>query len=314
VATGGPTEDDLLREAEAIYTKGDLDASARLFATVTKSPDAIRAAAGFYGLGMVALSQNRRSEASQLFEAAVRADDQLANAWYQLGRLQEHSAPDKAKQFYERALDIDPTHLSAQQRVATLTGSSGTWTSTQSEPSPTAQTTISHGESSAIYEYLRQDQTPLSRQTVEAIDTLDMRVHPNFTALVGKNFVRFVVLGVVSLGIVPALLYVRARSTTVTIAQGRLQIRTGILARRLKNVDLWHVREVTLERTFVNRLTGDGTLVLQVDPRRSIQGANGDELELVGIARGKRLEQIYQGLLNVIFLLRSSPLVKGFIQ
>lgn len=114
------TDAEMLRAAEAAFARGDLQESARLFAAVTRSSDTARAADGFYGLGMTALRQGRRPEAGKLFEAAVRANSRLTNAWYQLGYLAEPDFPQRAYEYYQRALAIDPSHVSAQQRIGAL--------------------------------------------------------------------------------------------------------------------------------------------------------------------------------------------------
>lgn len=114
------TDAEMLRAAEAAFARGDLQESARLFAAVTRSSDMTRAADGFYGLGMTALRQGRRPEAGKLFEAAVRANSRLANAWYQLGYLAEPDLPQRAYEHYHRALAIDPSHVSAKQRIDAL--------------------------------------------------------------------------------------------------------------------------------------------------------------------------------------------------
>jgi tetratricopeptide (TPR) repeat protein len=116
MGASGLGEGEMLRDGEAAYAGGDLVASARLFAAVAKSGDPVHAGAGFYGLGMIALTRDR-GEAQQLFEAAVKKDDRLANGWYQLGRLREEVDPKGATQLFERALAIDPGHRSARQRL-----------------------------------------------------------------------------------------------------------------------------------------------------------------------------------------------------
>jgi hypothetical protein len=64
---------------------------------------------------------------------------------------------------------------------------------------------------------------------------------------------------------------------------------------------------VWLQRTFVNRSTGDGTLRFQTIPDKGI-------LDLTGLVRGARnLEATYQEFLNLVWLLRSNPVVKGII-
>jgi hypothetical protein len=101
------------------------------------------------------------------------------------------------------------------------------------------------------------------------------------------------------------LVYVGVRMVRITIQKGRVQIKEGILFRRLSNLELWRVSDIELQRTFLNLLTGDGTLVIGLH--------HGGKLTVRGLARGTQLEDMYQKLLNLVFLLRSNPLVKGII-
>jgi tetratricopeptide (TPR) repeat protein len=114
-------EAEQLRQAEAAYSAGDLETSARLFAGVTRSADKGSAAEAFYGLGMLALATRRQDEASRLFRAATLADPGHANSWYQLGCLAEPHSHEEAIQDLRRALAIDPQHVSASRRLAMLT-------------------------------------------------------------------------------------------------------------------------------------------------------------------------------------------------
>jgi hypothetical protein len=66
------------------------------------------------------------------------------------------------------------------------------------------------------------------------------------------------------------------------------------------------VQDVQLRRSFLNQLTGDGTLVLAVLHET-------EPILVTGIARGERLDEIFQQLLNLVFTLRSSKTVQGII-
>jgi hypothetical protein len=155
------------------------------------------------------------------------------------------------------------------------------------------------------------------------MDALEIEVRPRFPAYVGhalRGIIRSiftVLLSIVSVGLFPLIGYIRVRCTRIRISQGRLQIEKGVFSKHLKNVDIWRVLNIELERTFVNRMTGDGTLVLILSPlaaanrhrRRSEQFVN-----VIGLAKGSQLEETYQQLLNLTFMLRGNPVVKGIIQ
>ncbi len=316
---------------------------------------------------MARLAVGDLAAARSFFERALDRDPTNANALYQLGFVAEKSgASEEAVTYYERALALVPGHVSARERLRSLSSSRKETPAvvlpSGQAPAAAMPTSVAVG-GSAIYDYLRQDASPLSRQTVAAVDQLQMRVHPSVSAYAGKRLATFaVVFGVpviagllltsawlggklhalattsvvrrlhlhvsfdvsawAKIAIVATLLVatvtalialMRVRATTIAIDRGRLQIRKGLFARRLINIDLWRVHSIELERTFFNRLTGDGTLVLElIQQRATREGDTG--IELVGIARGKRLEEVYQQLLNVVFLLRGNPLVKGIIQ
>jgi hypothetical protein len=66
-------------------------------------------------------------------------------------------------------------------------------------------------------------------------------------------------------------------------------------------------------------MTGDGTLVLTLtfDPygeHRRWRHRGVSVVKVPGIAQGAQLKELYQSLLNLVFLLRGNPIVKGIIQ
>jgi hypothetical protein len=85
-----------------------------------------------------------------------------------------------------------------------------------------------------------------------------------------------------------------------------LQVESGLFNRRLHNLELWRVQDISLERTLLNRMTRDGTLVFHIIHEKR-------PLKVTGFARGKDLEEAYRKLLNLSFLLRTSSAVKGVI-
>lgn len=107
---------------------------------------------------------------------------------------------------------------------------------------------------------------------------------------------------------IPALLYlVFAWTTRYTLVRGRLQVETGLLSRNIRTVELWRVARMELHRSLLNRITGDGTLVITIrDEQRP--------LLVTGLKRGRELEAVRQQLMNLVFALRGNPMVKGIIQ
>lgn len=99
-------------------------------------------------------------------------------------------------------------------------------------------------------------------------------------------------------------LYVRVRSTRVTFSNGRCSLQYGILRRRVAITDLWQVREISLDRPLINRITGDGLLTLYAVKKQRIRG----------IAKRDELLTIFRQLQDLRFVLRANPVVKGIIQ
>src|SRR5262249_14984646 len=57
----------------------------------------------------------------------------------------------------------------------------------------------------------------------------------------------------------------QAITTRVIIHRAMLTINHGLLSRQQINIELYRVREATIHQTFVNRLLGQGSLVLELD-------------------------------------------------
>ena len=102
---------------------------------------------------------------------------------------------------------------------------------------------------------------------------------------------------------------INALTTEYTIDKGRLQITWGIFRRATTNIELLRVRDVTLSKSFINRLTGDGTLFFMFD-----RGGPMRNTFVKGLTRGRMLEEIFSQLLNLVSMLRSNSNSKGIIQ
>ncbi len=83
--------------------------------------------------------------------------------------------------------------------------------------------------------------------------------------------------------------YLRTASTRLSLHPGRLEIERGLLRRETTAIDLREVRRVTLGQTALQRLTGDGTLLLE------LTGGAGP-IPVTGLARGPQLQQIFRQL------------------
>lgn len=62
--------------------------------------------------------------------------------------------------------------------------------------------------------------------------------------------------------------FLRWSSTTFTVTDRRVSTRQGVLRSRSRDVPLWRVADVVVERTVVQRLLGTGTLLLDTTGER----------------------------------------------
>jgi uncharacterized membrane protein YdbT with pleckstrin-like domain len=67
-----------------------------------------------------------------------------------------------------------------------------------------------------------------------------------------------------------ALPFLRWVTTTLTVTDRRVRTRQGILRSRVRDVWLWRVEDVVVERSLLQRLTRSGTLVLETTGERRL--------------------------------------------
>jgi uncharacterized membrane protein YdbT with pleckstrin-like domain len=101
------------------------------------------------------------------------------------------------------------------------------------------------------------------------------------------------------------------KTTTITFEGGRLLVSRGVFAREVHNIELYRVLDVELQRSFLNRLTGDGVLIL------TVEGIHGNRdpyrVPLPGLAKISELEGLFKRLRSLVVLLRTGPWGKGLI-
>jgi pSer/pThr/pTyr-binding forkhead associated (FHA) protein len=349
------TGTDWLTTGRQHFERGDLLGSRRAFTrALTDSDDP---ATAHYGLGLVELAAGDLGAAEVEFGRAAKLDVLQGNPLFQLGVIAERRADLRgARAWYRRTLDINPLHQSAQARLRELSPSRQETESRPAEPADT-RADLSPGQRDEVADppaatpfgpgimtLLEQDSSQISRQAIELMREIDLRTRPRFIAHFGRHagaillLVFLVVLlliraasadgdsggaaGAVVVALVLLLVAIGwvavVKTTDIRIAQGRIQIERGLLRRRLQNVDLWRVLNVNLDRSFFNRLTGDGTLelVIPIDPLSSSrrERKKSQTLKVTGVATGRELIVLHQRLLNLTFLLRGNPVVKGIIQ
>lgn len=293
----------LADQALTALKRGALDDCEALFRKLAQSP--AHQAQSAYGLGCVQLARSNPVEAREAFLRCLELDPQHGNACYQLGFIAEKAnTTAEARDWYYHALAVNPVHRGASAALARL-------------------------QNYGVYDFLKTDPAPVSRQAVVAIDDLALEAAPSFAAYLGAYpgrillaiIAQIVLCNVYSLLTIPVfflLFYLYVRAVRIRVHRGRLQIEHGLLTRRLTNIDIWRIRNIDLHRRLINRMTGDGVLVLDLTPvstsRPRRYGRRRCVVRVIGIARGPRLLEIHQHLLNLEFLLRSNPAVKGIIQ
>jgi tetratricopeptide (TPR) repeat protein len=316
------------RDARDMFDQGRLDEAAAAFSELAKTGDV----EGWYGLGMVYLKAGNTPSAESSFERALALAPGHLNAGLQLGMLAERSGDRlKAISRYEAVLAAHPRQALAASRLVALSrsASDGAGRATHdpvSDGDPEGRRWSSvvlsrHG----VYDALLRDGSETSWQTLKLIEALERGVSPRSSAFGGRLLVASLAAGLlmaVGLGLVrgvpaqPAFVLVGAgvlgftylwiRNTTYTLRRGRLQIASGILSRRISNLELWRVADMWLTSSLLNRLTNDGTLEFELHNNKR-------RMKVTGLATADELELVYQDLLNLVFLLRSQQAVKGII-
>jgi uncharacterized membrane protein YdbT with pleckstrin-like domain len=70
-------------------------------------------------------------------------------------------------------------------------------------------------------------------------------------------------IAIVTLGLALVVLWFRSRGTRYRITTQRIVVDHGIFSKRLEQVDLYRIRDYTVERPFGQRLLGTGNLVIE---------------------------------------------------
>jgi uncharacterized membrane protein YdbT with pleckstrin-like domain len=113
----------------------------------------------------------------------------------------------------------------------------------------------------------------------EASEEVLFEGHPALVKSLGE-----LALAVLTLGLFCLVLWWRSRSRHFRITTRRVVVETGILSKRLEQVDLYRVNDYTVLRPLGQRLMGTGTLVLRTldkgSPEVSFDGIKTDVVAL----------------------------------
>jgi tetratricopeptide (TPR) repeat protein len=330
----------LLNQAKNLLGQGKLSESEKAFKTIISA--STKPSEGYYGLGVIQIRRRDYATAAILFQSCLRLDPNNSNAYYYLGESWEGlTLPAASAAFFEKALKINPQHRGAQQKVH-LKQSAPSPIVGPSQLQSVDQSTLGNKRSDAtpagFYEYISNDPSPLAKQTKQLMDAVAFTsAKPRLSALGGSIAIRlFMAFFVPLLGItiierlnpragndnaqvlliflglafvIAALVVVlRAKTTTYTIKEGRIKISDGIFTRRQLNFEIYRIEDLFLHQSLINRVTGDGILVLQIS-----EHGRSFNVPLKGLARIEQLSQLLDNLRNLIALLRSGPWGKGII-
>lgn len=74
-------------------------------------------------------------------------------------------------------------------------------------------------------------------------------------------------LAIVTVGIWLMVAYIKSRRVSYRITSQRIVVETGLLGKRLEQIDLYRVNDFTVERPFLQRLMGTGNILLKTMDR-----------------------------------------------
>jgi hypothetical protein len=192
------------------------------------------------------------------------------------------------------------------------------------------------------YDFLRDDPSRRAQNTLAVIDNLHIKRHPSISAYLGSflpgifglillsafgislsllstgtldKTTAMLIMIILSLGglwglfeVVSSVLhYLRIVNMEYKIDKGRFQVKQGIFGKTTKTYELLRVHDIELKQSFINRLTGDGTLIFHIENEPK-------PLVVKGLVKGKKLDETYQQFVTLVSLLRFNPNAKGFIQ
>jgi tetratricopeptide (TPR) repeat protein len=328
-----------LENARQLLKLGKMAESLAAFQNV--AGNALLSAEGHYGIGYIKLKEGDLSGAAAAFRESLKADPNHANSAFQLGVI----AQDQAQIYFQRALRANPNLAPAIQKrqnqfamsVEALPPPPPLPPVPPLPPPPPQPPSRSPSiASSGFYAILRADPTPIAREAVDLIESLNMSVRPRLSAYLAR-FLAFLILPflvILILKIATAnerntggllatvfmiclsfsalaifLLILKVKSRRFTFEQGRILIASGIIMKKKTNIELYRVSDIETHQTFWNRITGDGVLILSVEHG----GRDAKKVALRGLEKNNRLDTTASKLRNLVLLLRSGNWGKGII-
>jgi tetratricopeptide (TPR) repeat protein len=330
----------LHQQAKKLFEQGNLQESQTAFRKLVESGDL--EAEGFYGLGLISFRMQDLSTAAKHFQSCAKLDPRNANAFYYLGEISRlQGSPNDAHSQYRRALEIMPTHSGALQKLSIaaprIPENSAPPLDLPRPPAINDPIPRLSQQPLGAYELIRNDPSQIARQAIALIDATRISEPLHLSAFMGKFLARaflplillvaililptrgkvsqLVLLAFLTVLVICILaelfLILKIKTTRVILDQGRLQISKGIFSKEVENVELYRVTDLELHRSFLHRLTGDGTITLFVEASEGRRMPK--PIGLTGLAKIDRLEVLFNQLRNLIFVMRSGQWGKGII-
>jgi hypothetical protein len=101
--------------------------------------------------------------------------------------------------------------------------------------------------------------------------------------------------------------YLNIRKVLVTIDNGYLHVKRGLLFSRLQTIELWRVDEIQLKRSITQVITGYGTFVIRQLHRPD------ETIEVPGLTRRQSLDAEHEKLYQLVMSLRSNKTLQGVV-
>lgn len=327
------TELSLADQAFGLLKQKSYDQARVLFQRAIAEGQAL--AESMYGLGLVQLSINDPVTAKRLFESCIAQQPEHANAHYYLGYIAElQGKREAAVAAYQTALRVNHHHAGAAAKLKAI-GAAAVAPFLDEDPGGHADR---HGYSAApespanmgghdFYGLIHRSNEPVEQEIKRLMDEIEEVMQPR-RARLRAYMLRFLLLPVAAFVIFfvgaslqepisvllmafavigcPLILIGSAlsiRSRRISSSRYVIVQQKGVFLRTTTQDHLWLMsrdKPRTVKRSLLNRLTGDGTLIVGYHAYK-------------GFFRGAELEKIQSNLTQLALLMPTSRLVLSAI-
>ena len=246
----------------------------------------------FYGMGMIRLRSGQLENATKQFENCVKLQPNHANALYYLGQIAEQrNDAEGANNFYQKALAINPKHAGALKKVAPTAKpekarpeappiQSDFYALLRASAEPVEQEISRHLDAIAARIGTRHARfrafISLGFVVLMILDAMAClvlgfllshpaelakselgRIMPQLQLLLACLLLLFPICFIVTL-----TLFLQTKYMEITCERDWLLLTKGVLSKSTENMHLFVLSrgQVSVSQTFMNRMTGDGTL------------------------------------------------------